>query len=37
MLRDLIIDNQQGKVPIPEQIARGQQIMNELNQLKQAK
>jgi len=37
MLRDMIIDNQQGKVPTPEQIARGQQIMHELNRLKEAK
>jgi hypothetical protein len=37
MLRDMIIDNQQGKVPTPGQIVRGQQIMNELNRLKQAK
>ncbi len=37
MLRDMIIDNQQGKVPTPRQIVRGQQIMNELNRLKQAK
>ena len=37
MLRDIIIDHQQGKVPAPEQIARGQQIMHELNRLKQAK
>lgn len=37
MLRDIIIDNQQGKVPTPEQLARGQQIMHELNRLKQAK
>lgn len=36
-LRDIIIDNQQGKMPTPEQIARGQQIMYELNRLKQAK
>lgn len=37
MLRDMIIDNQQGKVPSLEQMARGQQIMHELNRLKQAK
>jgi hypothetical protein len=37
MLRDIIIDNQQGKVLTPEQIVRGQQIMHELNRLKQAK
>jgi len=37
MLRDIIIDHQQGKVPTPEEIERGQQIMHELNRLKQAK
>jgi hypothetical protein len=37
MLRDMLIDNQQGKVPISEHMARGQQIMHELNRLKQAK
>ncbi|MBD2037747.1 hypothetical protein H6F76_22595 [Leptolyngbya sp. FACHB-321] len=37
MLRDMIIDNQRGKVPTPGQIVRGKQIMNELNRLKQAK
>lgn len=37
MLRDIIIDHQQGKVPTPAQLERGKQIMNELSRLKQVK
>ena len=37
MLRDIIIDHQQGKVPTSAQLERGKQIMNELSRLKQVK
>lgn len=37
ILRDMIIDNQQSKVPTPEETERSQPIMTELNRLKQAK
>ncbi|UBF30773.1 hypothetical protein K9N68_39660 (plasmid) [Kovacikia minuta CCNUW1] len=34
MFQDIIIANQQGEMPTPEQIKRGQEIMAELNRLK---